>query len=66
MTFWITTAAALSIYLFTLAPEVGLEWPGMRATGAMYGGNQPPAGYPLWNLYAWLFTKIIPFSNIAW
>jgi hypothetical protein len=32
----------------------------------MYGGNQPPAGYPLWSFYAWFFTKLLPLSNIAW
>jgi len=32
----------------------------------MYAGVPQPAGYPVWVIYGWLFTKLIPFSNIAW
>jgi hypothetical protein len=64
--FGLATVIALVIYLYTLAPEVTLEWSGLYATGAMYGGGGPPPGFPTWTLYAWVFTKILPFSNIAW
>ncbi len=66
LSFWITSGVVLSVYLFTLAPEVTLEWSGIYATGAMYGGISPPPGFPLWNFYGWLFIHILPFSNIAW
>jgi hypothetical protein len=64
--FWITAGIALVAYSWTLAPEVTLERSGIFATGAAYAGVSPPPGFPLWTLYAWLFTKIFPFSNIAW
>jgi hypothetical protein len=25
-----------------------------------------PPGYPLWTWWAWIFTKLLPFSGIAW
>ena len=56
----------LTVYLFTLAPEVTLEWSGIMSAGAMYAGVQSPPGNPVWTLYAWLFTWLLPFSNIAW
>lgn len=64
--FAVTTALALSVYLFTLAPNVTLEFSGILSTGAMYAGVPHPPGYPLWTIYSWLFIKLIPFSNIAW
>src|SRR6266545_6160806 len=64
--FAITTAIALSAYLFTLAPNVTLEFSGILSTGAMYAGVPHPPGYPLWTIYSWLFIKLIPLSNIAW
>ena len=62
----LTTALVLVGYLWTLAPDVTLDRSGVYATGAMYAGGMPPSGYPLWVIYAWLFTKLLPFSNIAW
>src|SRR5439155_22161528 len=64
--FALSVAIALIVYLYTISPEVTLEWSGIYATGAMYGGVGPPPGFPAWTLYAWGFTKILPFSNIAW
>jgi hypothetical protein len=64
--FWVTTSVALVSYLVTLAPEVTLQFSGIFATGARYGGVPHPPGFPLWTWYAWLFTKLLPFSNIAW
>src|SRR5438874_627921 len=66
LSFWITTALVLAVYLYTLAPEVTLEMSGMLTTAAMYGGVAHNPGFPLWTIYAWLFTKLLPFSNIAW
>src|SRR5438067_5665017 len=66
LSFGLTTAIALAIYLFTLAPEVTLESQGIFVTGAFYAGVSRPPGYPLWTLYAWLFTVLLPVSNVAW
>jgi hypothetical protein len=66
LSFWTTTLLALLVYLLTLAPEVSLEFSGIFSTGAMYGGVPHPPGYPLWTWWAWAFTKLLPFSNIAW
>jgi len=66
LSFWATTLLALSVYLLTLAPEVSLEFSGIYSTAAMYGGVPHPPGYPLWVLWAGFFTKLLPFSNIAW
>ena len=66
LSFGATAALALSGYLLTLAPDVTLGFSGIFAAGAMYAGVPHPPGYPLWTLYAWLFTVLLPFSNIAW
>jgi hypothetical protein len=66
VSFALATTIALAVYLYTLAPEVTLEWSGIQATGAKYGGSGPPPGAPLWTIYAWLFIRILPISNIAW
>ncbi len=65
-TFRVTTALTLLGYVFTLAPEVTLDWAGILTTGAMYGGVGPPAGYPAWTIYSWFFIHLFPFSNPAW
>jgi hypothetical protein len=66
LSFGATTLLALLVYLFTLAPDVGLDNSGVWSTAAAYGGVSSPPGYPLWTLWAWAFTKLLPFSNIAW
>jgi len=53
-------------YWFSLATDVGLENSGIYSVAAKYAGVPSPPGYPLWTIYAWLFTKLLPFSNIAW
>ncbi len=53
-------------YMYTLAPDLTLEDSGEMAVGSMYAGVPHPPGYPVWTIYTWLFTKIVPFSNIAW
>jgi hypothetical protein len=66
LSFSLTTALALAVYCVTLAPEVTLEFSGIFSVGAMYAGVPHPPGYPLWTIYAWLFTCLVPYSNIAW
>lgn len=61
-----TTAIAFVGYWFTLAPNLTLEYSGLMSTGAMYAGVPHVPGYPVWTLYSWVFTKLLPFSNIAW
>jgi hypothetical protein len=66
LSFGATTLLALVVYLLTIAPDVGLDNSGVWSTAAAYGGVSSPPGYPLWTLWAWGFTKLLPFSNIAW
>ncbi|PYJ01218.1 MAG: DUF2723 domain-containing protein, partial [Verrucomicrobia bacterium] len=56
---WIT-------YFLTLAPEQTLEDSGELCTGAFYAGIPHPPGYPFWTVYAWLWTKLLPWGNVAW
>ncbi|HAV65007.1 MAG TPA: DUF2723 domain-containing protein, partial [Verrucomicrobiales bacterium] len=53
-------------YFLTLAPDLTLEDSGELAIGSYYAGVPHPPGYPVWTLYTWLFTVLVPFSNIAW
>ena len=62
----VATLVSLGVYLYTLAPDVTLEDSGELAVGSMYAGVPHPPGYPMWTIYSWAFTKILPFSNIAW
>src|ERR1051325_11819936 len=62
VSFWLATLLALAVYLWTLAPDVTLSDSGMLSTGAMYAGVPTPPGYPVRPLYAWSFTKLLPFS----
>jgi len=64
--FGATTLLALAVYLFTLIPSVSLDNGGIWTTAAAYGGASSPPGYPLWTLWGWGFTKLLPFANIAW
>src|ERR1041384_3585741 len=64
--FCLTAALAFAGYLATTTPQVTLEDSGVLATGAKYAAIPKPPGYPLWTLYAWLFTVLLPVSNIAW
>ncbi len=66
MAFLISTLLVLLGYMLTIAPDVTLEDSGELAVGSMYAGVPHPPGYPVWTLYTWLFTKILPFSNMAW
>ena len=53
-------------YYLTLAPEVTLEDSGELATGSFYAGIPHPPGYPVWTLYTWVWTVLLPFKNVAW
>ena len=67
---WLTMAATTLLifigYFLTLAPDVTLEDSGELATGSFYAGVPHPPGYPVWTLYTWFFTVILPFKNPAW
>ena len=62
----ITFAVVWAIYFLTLAPEVTLEDSGELVTGSYYAGIPHPPGYPVWTIYSWLWTVLVPFGNIAW
>ncbi len=64
--FLITVLVTLAGYLYTCAPDLTLEDSGELAVASMYAGVPHPPGYPVWTIYTWFFTKIIPFGNIAW
>jgi hypothetical protein len=66
LSFGVTACVALSVYLLTLAPEVGFGYAGINATAAMYPSASVPSGHPLWAIWGWVFIKSLPFSNIAW
>lgn len=64
--FGLATAGTLAVYLDTLAPSVTLEFSGELSTAAFYAGVAGPPGFPVWTVYAWLFSVLLPFSNVAW
>ncbi len=64
--FLLVTVFVLAGYLYTVAPNLTLEDSGELAVGSMYAGIPHPPGYPVWTVYSWLFTQLLPFSNIAW
>ena len=66
LSFGLTATAALIVYFTTLAPEVTLRFSGILAAGANYAGVPDVPGFPVWTIYAWLFARLLPFSNIAW
>jgi hypothetical protein len=66
LSFAIATALVLAVYLWTLAPDVTLEDSGSFSVAAQYAGVPQVPGFPVWTVYGWLFTKLLPFSNIAW
>jgi len=65
-TFAFATLVVMIGYWLTISPEVTLEDSGELAVGSHWAGVPHPPGYPVWTLYTWLFTKLVPFSNIAW
>jgi len=66
LTFLLVFGAVGLGYFLTLAPEVTLEDSGELATASFYAGIPHPPGYPVWTVYTWLWTVLLPFKNIAW
>lgn len=66
LTFGVTTLLVMAGYWWTLAPNLTLEDSGELAVASMYAGIPHPPGYPVWTLYTWLWTVILPVGNIAW
>src|SRR6267142_4022701 len=66
LTLLITFGAVWIGYYLTLAPELTLEDSGELATGSFYAGIPHPPGYPVWTIYTWLWTVLLPIQNIAW
>jgi len=62
----ITMLVVFAGYLYTLAPDLTLEDCGELATGSFYAGVPHPPGYPVWTVYSWIFTWLVPISNIAY
>jgi hypothetical protein len=62
----VTFLVTWAVYFLTLAPEVTLEDAGELITGSMYAGIPHPPGYPVWTLYSWLWTVLVPVGNMAW
>lgn len=66
LAFGITSVLVMIGYMLTLAPDQTLEDSGELAVASMYAGVPHPPGYPVWTIYTWIFTKLLPFYNIAW
>jgi thioredoxin-like negative regulator of GroEL len=66
LTFLVTFAGVMIGYFLTMAPELTLEDSGELATGSFYAGIPHPPGYPVWTIYTWLWTVLVPIKNIAW
>jgi thioredoxin-like negative regulator of GroEL len=62
----VTFAIVATFYLLTLAPELTLEDSGELVTGAFYAGIPHPPGYPVWSIYSWIWTTLLPIGNMAW
>ncbi len=62
----LTTLFVFIGYFYTLAPDMTLQDSGELSVASMYAGVPHPPGYPVWTIYTWIFTKIIPFGNMAW
>jgi tetratricopeptide (TPR) repeat protein len=65
ITFAVTTLLVFVGYYMTLAPDLTLEDCGELAVASFYAGVPHPPGYPVWTVYTWLFTVLLPVSNIA-
>src|SRR4051794_36768975 len=53
-------------YFLTIAPEMTLEDSGELAVASFYAGIPHPPGYPVWTIYTWLWTVLLPVGNVAW
>src|SRR5207253_5197676 len=65
-TFAVTTLLVFIGYYLTLAPDLTLEDSGELAVRAFYAGVPHTPGYPVWTIFTWLFTVLVPVSNVAW
>ena len=65
ISFLVTFLVTFVGYLFTIAPDLTLEDCGELAVGSYYAGVPHPPGYPVWTVYTWVFTWLVPISNIA-
>lgn len=66
LSFALTAMLVFIGYVLTLAPDLTLEDSGELAVGSFYAGVPHPPGYPVWTIYSWLFTVLVPISNIAY
>ncbi len=66
LTFGLTTLLVFIGYYLTLAPDLTLEDSGELAVGSFYAGVPHPPGYPVWTIYTWLFTVLVPVANVAY
>lgn len=66
LSFAITALLVFIGYYLTLAPDLTLEDSGELAVGSFYAGVPHPPGYPVWTIYSWLFTVLVPVSNVAY
>src|SRR6184192_3889973 len=66
LTFGVTALLVFVGYFLTIAPDLTLEDSGELATGSFYAGVPHPPGYPVWTMYTWFFTRILPWGNVAW
>ncbi len=62
----VTFAIVWVAYFLTIAPELTLEDSGELVTGSFYAGIPHPPGYPVWTIYSWLWTELVPWGNMAW
>jgi len=66
LTLCITFVIMAVIYFMNVAPELTLEDSGELVTGSFYAGIPHPPGYPVWSIYSWLWTALVPWGNMAW
>jgi len=66
LTFGVTTLCVWVGYFLTLAPDLTLEDSGELAVASYYAGIPHPPGYPVWTIYTWIWTVLLPIKNIAW
>jgi tetratricopeptide (TPR) repeat protein len=66
LTLLLTFGVVWVVYFLTLAPELTLEDSGELVTGSLYAGIPHPPGYPVWTIYSWLWTVLVPWGNPAW
>ena len=66
LTLLLTFGVIFLTYFLTLAPELTLEDSGELVTGSWYAGIPHPPGYPVWTIYSWLWTVMVPVGNPAW